>query len=136
MKENNKARLSMFLIATCIMFGVINLMLGTVGHYIIGASDLVAAFFLIVVLHFTKIPAPPRLGRWLSNIYNPYLPDAERYLTYSISAYQNGGNAMKREWQAHLDWINEHLVGPPEKTHVYSVKELVKEGMVGVYAKP
>lgn len=77
-----------------------------------------------------------KLGRWLSNIYNPDLSQAERYLTYSTGAWQSGGAAMKREWQAHLNWIAQNIIGPPKRTKTYSVKELIRQGMVGIYSKP
>lgn len=77
-----------------------------------------------------------KLERWLSNIFNSALPNAERYLTYSISAYQNGGAAMKRERKRHLDWVNRNLKGPPKETKKYSVKELSRMGLIGIYTKP
>lgn len=73
--------------------------------------------------------------KFLSNTYNPKLPNAERYLTYSISAYQNGGDAMKQEWLYHLKWVKEHAIGSPQETEKYSVSELKNEGLVGIYSK-
>jgi hypothetical protein len=47
----------------------------------------------------------------------------------------NGEHAMKSEWQYHLKWINENVIGPPLTTDKYTQKELERMNMVGVYEK-
>lgn len=77
-----------------------------------------------------------KLGRFLSNIYDPRLPNARMYLTYSFHAHDNGKAGMDREWQAHLDWVNKNIIGPPKATDYYTQEELEAEKMVGIYAHP
>lgn len=130
MKKHNLARVNMFLIG--IVVAISGWSLATENWKLLLFSSF-TAIFVALLEHLA--PTIPRLGRWLSNIYNPSLPDAERYLTYSMSAMQNGGSAMKQEWQYHLDWIKENLLGPPKETDTYSIKELTKMGLVGIYSK-
>lgn len=84
---------------------------------------------------FIGVRPPKVLGRFLSNIYDPKCLNAERYLTYSTHVMQSGGAAMKQEWQHHIAWIKENMIGPPKATKAYSVKELQLMHMVGVYSK-
>lgn len=41
---------------------------------------------------------------------------------------------MQMEWQYHLDWINENVIGPPKGTDHYTVEQLEEMGMIGIYA--
>jgi len=109
-----------------------NLIQATFWNNVVALFNIVSASVLVGVIHISIIE-DKKLGRWLSNIYNPNLPDAERYLTYSISAMQNGGASIRREWQEHLNWINQNLLGEPKATKTYTSKELALQGMVGLY---
>ncbi len=76
------------------------------------------------------------LGRFLTNIYNPKGKHARMGFTYSLHAHDSGLAAMDREWEHHLKYINDHIIGPPKGTEKWSVEELEKQGMIGVYAHP
>lgn len=76
------------------------------------------------------------LGRFLSNIYDPRLPNARMYLTFSYQAQQSGEAAMDIEWQHHLDWINENIIDRPKATKKYTQEQLEAENLVGIYAHP
>jgi len=72
-------------------------------------------------------------GRFLSNIYDPRKPDAERYMCYSHHAQSNGPGATREEWQHHMDWINKNIIGPPKPTQWYTESDLMDQSMVGIY---
>ena len=59
----------------------------------------------------------------LSNIYDPRREDAKRVSLYSCD-----------EWQHHLDWVNQNVIGEPQATEFYTVEQLKDMGMVGVYS--
>jgi len=82
-----------------------------------------------------KEPTTSEHGKFLSNTYDPTKEDAQRHLVYSHHAMFNGKAAREEEWQHHLDWINTHVTGPPKGTAKYSVAELTKMGMIGIYVK-
>ena len=77
-----------------------------------------------------------KLGRFLSNTYDPRLPDAKMYLTYSFNAQMNGKTAMEAEWQHRLDWVNENIIDWPKATKKYTQEELEANDLVGIYAHP
>lgn len=72
---------------------------------------------------------------FLSNIYNPELPDAKMYYICSSHAIIYGEEGIEREWQRHLDWVNRNIIGLPQATDKYTVEELVKMNIVGIYEK-
>jgi len=72
--------------------------------------------------------------KFLSNIYDPSKEDAPQYHTYSFHAHMNGQEAMKQEWERHLEWVNSNIVGPPQGTDYYNVEELEARGIVGIYS--
>ena len=74
-----------------------------------------------------------KYGRFLSNTHDYRRPDAERMHIYSHYAMSNGLDACKREWEQHLAWINENVIGPPESSDFYTVEELEQQGMIGIY---
>lgn len=74
-------------------------------------------------------------GRFLSNIYDHRKPDAEGKHTYSHHAMFCGLETMKWEWRHHLEWIDRNVIGRPKATEKYTVEELEKMGMIGIYAK-
>lgn len=76
------------------------------------------------------------LGKFLSNVYDPYKPDAELLHPYSFEDFQNGPEALKAAWQSYLRWINSNVIGPPKATDHYTEDQLIEIGMVGVYAPP
>jgi len=77
-----------------------------------------------------------RFGKWLSNVYDPRLPDARRHFIYSLDTYNSGRAAMNTEWQQHLDWINKNVIGPPKATEKYTRQILEANDLVGIYAHP
>jgi hypothetical protein len=72
------------------------------------------------------------LGKHLSNIYDPRKEDAKSKLVYSYAAFHDQ-NIRDREWQYHMQWVNENIIGPPKATDHYTVDELEHQGMVGIY---
>jgi hypothetical protein len=71
--------------------------------------------------------------RFLSNIYDPNLADAKECRCYSHNSILGGPEAMEREWQRHLDWINSHIIGEPKATKTHSVEQLKALGKIGIY---
>ncbi len=65
---------------------------------------------------------------WLTNIYNPELPDAKWYIPFS--PYQTQGQA----WEAHLKYLKDKIIGRP-KANMMTVEELEARDLVGVYKK-
>lgn len=77
-----------------------------------------------------------KLGRHLSNIFDHRGPNAEAMFTYSYHAWiEKSDGPRKREWNSHLRWINENMIGPPKETDHYGSQELKDQGMIGIYAK-
>lgn len=77
--------------------------------------------------------ATPR-GAWLSNIYDPARPDANRCLLLSSEdPLKPEGRALA--WAHHMEWVAANMIGPPMPSTTYTVDQLVSMGMVGVYAK-
>lgn len=74
------------------------------------------------------------MGRFLSNTYDPRLPDARKYHQQDYHDWQNGPEAIEQSWQRHLEWINQNVIGPPQASEKYTVAELEKMGLVGIYA--
>lgn len=73
-------------------------------------------------------------GRHLSNIFDHQVPEAQFRHCYSFESMQDGREAMAEEWQDHLGWINNNVIGPPKATDHYTQEELVEMGMIGIYA--
>lgn len=72
--------------------------------------------------------------KFLSNTYNPHLPMARRYFNTSYEGHidlQIGDF----EWQEHLKWINENIIGEPMPSDTYTVEQLKEMGMIGIYKK-
>jgi hypothetical protein len=67
--------------------------------------------------------------RWISNTFDPSKPDADRYVTRSFEETQAEAVRHYREWLA------DKIIGEPQPTPAYTVKQLKEMGMVGVYAK-
>ena len=55
------------------------------------------------------------------------------YLNLSFEAWKDTSKA-DFEWQNHLEWIAKNQIGRPMATDKYTVEELEKMGMVGIYA--
>ena len=76
-----------------------------------------------------------RHGRHLSNIFDHRLPRGRMCHVYSFHAWDSGQAAMDAEWQHHLNWIDEHVIGRPKATEKYTQKDLEEMGMIGIYAQ-
>lgn len=70
--------------------------------------------------------------KFLSNIYNPALPNARMYFTTSYQGFLDPSKA-ELEWKNHIDWINENIVGEPQPTDTYTVEQLKQMGYIGIY---
>ena len=71
--------------------------------------------------------------KWITNIYNPCRPDAERmFRDPSVSKAIN-----KIRWKNWLKWIynplREKIIGKPMPSDMYSQNKLEEQGMIGVY---
>lgn len=73
-------------------------------------------------------------GRFLSNIYDPYDPNARMYFTCSFHAWDSGPEAIEIEWQYYMDWVKKNILCPPKATEAYTQKQLIAMGLVALYA--
>ena len=64
--------------------------------------------------------------KWFMNIYDPEAADATWALAVRIDCSRD------EEWERHLAWLDGKVIGLP-KAGVYSVEELGRMGLVGVY---
>lgn len=71
---------------------------------------------------------------WITNLYDPHRADAKLLHCYSYESVVSGNDAMEKEWQQHLAWINKHTIGTPKASKVFSVEELEEMDMVGIYS--
>ena len=74
-----------------------------------------------------------KLGRFISNFVDPNRHDAKerfRFTTYADFAQ------AEEEWRGHLDRLAKGVIGPPQGTEKYSVKQLKDAGLIGLYATP
>lgn len=77
-----------------------------------------------------------KLGRFLSNLTDPYSENAKLYLALSYDEWRGGPQERDRAWARHMEWVNANVIGPPKATDAYTVEQLQKMGMVGLYARP
>lgn len=66
--------------------------------------------------------------KFLSNIYDPTLPDAKERTFYSSQENRD------EQWKDWLKWVGRNIMGRPKRTEFYSVEQLEAMGMVGLYA--
>lgn len=71
-------------------------------------------------------------GRFLSNTTDPDSPHARMYHIFSFHSWGDY-HAEQREYQYHLDWIDENITDRPKGTKSYSVEALEKMELVGIY---
>jgi hypothetical protein len=67
--------------------------------------------------------------KFLTNVFDPKHPDAKRYLSYRLN------EDREAQWQYHLKWLNDKVIGLPEASDAYTVEQLVNMGYVGVYKR-
>lgn len=77
-----------------------------------------------------------KLGKFLTNTPDPNGEYGRALFAYSNHAQDCGQSAMDSEWQHHLNYIKEHVVGPPKGTEKWTVEQLQEQGMIGIYAHP
>ena len=65
--------------------------------------------------------------KFLTNIYNPTLPDAKKRVFWWP------GETQQEAWENQERWLSNKVLGLPKGTDAYSVQELIRGGMVGVY---
>jgi hypothetical protein len=73
-----------------------------------------------------------KLGRFISNFTDPNRHDAKERFHFTTYA----DFAQAEEWQDHLDRLAKGVIGPPQGTEKYSVKQLKDAGLIGLYAMP
>ncbi len=66
--------------------------------------------------------------KFLSNIYNPELPDAKNKIKLV-----DGFGTPQEQWQAHLDWLKGKIIQAPVGTDFYTSEQLKAQGMVSVW---
>jgi hypothetical protein len=70
----------------------------------------------------------------VTNTPDPNLPNAKENIVYSFAAMRN--QAIKdKEWNEHLDFVNQHVIGEPLGNVTMSVERLKQMGYVGLYKK-
>lgn len=65
--------------------------------------------------------------KFLTNIYDPNLPDAKSSIATRLH------QTRMQAWQEQEQWLDGKVIGKPQSTSRYTVKELEEIGMVGVY---
>jgi hypothetical protein len=65
--------------------------------------------------------------RFLSNTHDPKDPHAKMYIAHRFDQTQ------EEAWHYHCEWLKGKVIGKPQATSAYTVEELEKMGMVGVY---
>lgn len=73
------------------------------------------------------------LGRWLTNTYDPDRFDSRSHHIFFSSSDKKESD---REWDAYVIHVEKHIIGPPKVSEKYTVEQLQKMHMVGVYAYP
>ena len=68
--------------------------------------------------------------KWLSNMYDPESIMAQFHVMRAAD------QTHEEAWQMYLEWLKGKYIGAPKATKVYTVAELIKMNMVGVYAAP
>lgn len=70
------------------------------------------------------------LGKWLSNIFDPYRQNSVRNMAH-------GPHETPQEAYEHQEkWLADKVIGPPQATEAYTSEELRAEGIIGVYDGP
>jgi hypothetical protein len=69
--------------------------------------------------------------KWITNTYNPKLPDAKYNLVMEYYSPKDHEFAFRR----HLEWLKDKIIGDPQATATHTVEELKKMNLVGVYEK-
>ena len=67
--------------------------------------------------------------KWVSNTINPANPDADSYVAARFD--QSQADAI-REYKC---WLNGKVIGLPHATERFTVEELLKMDVVGVYLR-
>lgn len=67
--------------------------------------------------------------RYFGNTYDPRQPD----VLYSIVV--GWDESPQEAYQRHADWLRDKMIGDPQPTSTYTVEQLKKMNMVGVYSR-
>lgn len=67
--------------------------------------------------------------KFLTNLYDPNLPDAKRLIICRIN------QTLEEAWEEQKYWLKDKIIGLPQETETYNVFQLIGMGMVGVYSK-
>ena len=65
--------------------------------------------------------------KWIMNIYDPKAKNAKIF----VRRHQN--ETQEQAWRTHLQWLKGKVIGEPKATSIYTVEELKKMDLVGVY---
>ena len=65
--------------------------------------------------------------RWISNTYDPNMPNWERTVLSGFNETQD--DAVRH----HKKWLEDKVIGEPMPSDKYTVEQMKSEGLVGVY---
>jgi len=68
--------------------------------------------------------------RWLSNTYDPKMPDAR----LEIMSEARPGQTAQGAWLEYKTWLSGKVIGEPQATESHTVDQLKAAHLVGVYA--
>ena len=66
--------------------------------------------------------------KWLSNTYDPTKEDAIQAVCRDI------GETQQEAWKRQQDWLKGKVIGEPKATESFTVEELKRVDLVGVYS--
>ncbi len=67
--------------------------------------------------------------KFLGNTHDPQ--DEENAKMYVVRRF---GETHDEAWKHHIEWLKGKVIGDPQATEAYTVRQLKDMGMVGVYA--
>ena len=67
--------------------------------------------------------------KWLSNIRDPRDPNWGMYVTRMT------GQTHAEACASWIDWVRRNVIGDPQAADAYTVEELKRMGLVGLYAR-
>lgn len=66
--------------------------------------------------------------KWLTNLYDPRLPDAHCMISFRFDS------TPMEAWREQSEWLKDKIISRPKATEYYTVEQLEKMNMVGIYA--
>lgn len=66
--------------------------------------------------------------KFLTNLYDPTREDAEMKIIRKVNQTQD------QAWESQKKWLVDKTIGKPQATKTYTIKDLEKMNMIGVYS--